>query len=180
MARANLGKLCHNNWHNREASNKILEVQGRMRASTLSHVRLCDAMDCGPPGSSVHGSLQARILEWVAVSSSRGSSWPRGRTCVSCVGRWILYRCATGAPHREGGRTLTFFGAAAVGRVVSPPWPRLLAFSWGRVSPREAFGSVRAVFDPRDWWVSPAHTGQMPRRSLNITWCTGQLFTART
>ena len=179
MARANPGKLFWSNWHNREASNKILEVQGRMCASTLSHVKLCDAMDCGPPGSSVHGSLQARILEWVAISSSRGSSWPRGRTCVSCIGRWILYRCATGAPHREGGRTLTFYGAAAVGRV-SPPWPRLLAFSWGRVSPREAFGSVRATFDPRDWWVSPAHTGQRLRRSLNITWCTGQLFTPRT
>ena len=38
---------------------------------------LCDPMDCSPPGSSVHGVLQAKILEWVAISSSRGSSWPR-------------------------------------------------------------------------------------------------------
>ena len=38
---------------------------------------LCDPMDCSPPGSSVRGILQARILEWVAVSSSRGSSRPR-------------------------------------------------------------------------------------------------------
>ena len=38
---------------------------------------LCDPMDCGPPGSSVHGILQARILVWVAVPSSRGSSLPR-------------------------------------------------------------------------------------------------------
>ena len=37
----------------------------------------CDAMDCNPPGSSVHGILQARILEWVAMSSSRESSQPR-------------------------------------------------------------------------------------------------------
>ena len=37
----------------------------------------CNPMDCSPPGSSVHGILQARILEWVAVPSSRGSSWPR-------------------------------------------------------------------------------------------------------
>ena len=37
----------------------------------------CDPMDCRPPGSSVHGVLQARILEWVAISFSRGSSWPR-------------------------------------------------------------------------------------------------------
>ena len=55
----------------------------------LSHVWLCDSS-----GSSVHGIFQSRILEWVAISYSRGSSWPRGWTCVSCVsctGRWILY-----------------------------------------------------------------------------------------
>ena len=41
---------------------------------------LCDPMDCGPSGSSVHGILQARILEWVAIPFSRGSSKPRDRT----------------------------------------------------------------------------------------------------
>ena len=41
-------------------------------------------MDCSPPGSSVHGILQTRILEWVAIPFSRGSSWPRDRTQVSC------------------------------------------------------------------------------------------------
>ena len=51
-------------------------------------------MDCTPPGFSVDGILQARILEWVAISSSRGSSWPRDQTCVSCVagrffGIWV-------------------------------------------------------------------------------------------
>ena len=45
---------------------------------------LCNLMDCGPPGSSAHGILQGRILEWVAISSSRGSSQPRDQTCVSC------------------------------------------------------------------------------------------------
>ena len=43
---------------------------------------LCNPMDCNPPGSSVHGIFQARILEWVAISSSRGSSPPRNRTHV--------------------------------------------------------------------------------------------------
>ena len=46
-----------------------------------------------PPGSSVHGILQARILEWVAISYFRGSSWPRDWTCVSrvsCIGRRVL------------------------------------------------------------------------------------------
>ena len=55
---------------------------------------LCDAMDCSPRGSSVHGILQARILEEVAIAFSRGSSQPRDRTHVSyisCIGRQILY-----------------------------------------------------------------------------------------
>ena len=55
---------------------------------------LCDPTNCGPPGSSVHGILQARILEWVAVPSSRGSSRPRDRTqvsCISCFVRQVLY-----------------------------------------------------------------------------------------
>ena len=48
-----------------------------------SYLILCDPVDCSLPGSSVHGILQARILEWVAMPSSRGSSQPRDRTCVS-------------------------------------------------------------------------------------------------
>ena len=52
-------------------------------------------MDCNPPGFSVHEFLQARILEWVPISSSRGSSRSRNWTCISCIGRWILYHWAT-------------------------------------------------------------------------------------
>ena len=48
-----------------------------------------------PTGSFVHGVFQARILEWAALSSSRGSSWPRDHTCLSCTGRQILYPSAT-------------------------------------------------------------------------------------
>ena len=44
-----------------------------------------DLVDCSPPGSSIHGILQARILEWIAISFSRGSSQPRDRTQVSCI-----------------------------------------------------------------------------------------------
>ena len=46
---------------------------------------LCDPMGCSPPGSSVCGISPARILEWVAISFSRGSSWPRDWTQVSCI-----------------------------------------------------------------------------------------------
>ena len=52
---------------------------------TQSYLILCDPMDCSPPGSSVHGILQARIQEWVAIPFSRGSSWPRDQTQVSCI-----------------------------------------------------------------------------------------------
>ena len=58
------------------------------------------------PGSSVHGSLQARILEWVAIPYSRGSSQPRDRahvSCISCIGRCVLYHCTTwGAAGSQG------------------------------------------------------------------------------
>ena len=46
---------------------------------------LCDSMDCSPPGSSVHGILQVRILEWVAIPSSRGSSHSKDQNPVSCT-----------------------------------------------------------------------------------------------
>ena len=62
-----------------------------------SHVQLfVTAWTISSPGCSVHGIFQARILEWVAVSSSKGSSWPRDQTHVShvsCIGRQLLYHC---------------------------------------------------------------------------------------
>ena len=58
----------------------------------LSRVWLCNPMDCSPPGSTVHGIFQARILEWVAISFSRVSSWPRDWTQVSCIVRRRFYR----------------------------------------------------------------------------------------
>ena len=64
---------------------------------TISHLScptLCHTMDCTPPGSSICGILQAKILEWVTVTSSRGSSQPRDLTSVSYVsyiGRWVPY-----------------------------------------------------------------------------------------
>ena len=53
--------------------------------ATLSCTTLCDPMDCSLPGSSIHGILQARILEWVAIPFYRGSSQPRDGTWVSCI-----------------------------------------------------------------------------------------------
>ena len=62
--------------------------------SLLSYLTLCDPMDCSPPGSSVRGILQTRILKWVAVPFSRGSSRRRDGThisFVSSIGRRVLY-----------------------------------------------------------------------------------------
>ena len=59
---------------------------------------VCDPMDCSLPGFSVHGIVQARILEWIGISCNKGSSQPRDQThvsCIFCVGRQILYYCAT-------------------------------------------------------------------------------------
>ena len=83
----------------------ILPTFFHLRACMLSHfshVRLCDPMDHSPPSSSVPRVLQARILEWVAMPSSRGSSQPRDQTCISyisCIGRQVLYHwCHLGSP----------------------------------------------------------------------------------
>ena len=67
-------------------------------AQSLSCVQLLWPHGCSLTGSSVRGILQARILEWVAISYSRGSSWPRDQApilCISCIGRQILNHCAT-------------------------------------------------------------------------------------
>ena len=58
-----------------------------------------DSLNCSPPSSSVHGISQARILECIAISFSRGSSWSKDQTYVSCIGRWVLnYWSSQGSP----------------------------------------------------------------------------------
>ena len=60
----------------------------QVKLKSLSHVRLCGPMDCSLLGSSI---LQARILEWIAIFFSRGSSWSRDQAYISCIGRWVHY-----------------------------------------------------------------------------------------
>ena len=84
------------------------KVLGRLRSeiNPCTHLggglvsQLCPTLatpwSCSPPGSSVHGISEARILEWVATSSSRGSSWPRYQTRVSCIaGGFFTYWATT-------------------------------------------------------------------------------------
>ena len=63
-----------------------------------SHPTLCAPVDCSPPGSSVHGTSQARILEWEAISYSRASSQPVDQTHVPRIGKWILNHEPPGKP----------------------------------------------------------------------------------
>ena len=66
---------------------------------------LCDPMDCSLPGFSVHGIFQARVLERVAISFSRGSSWPRDRPQVSCIAGRCFTLWATREYYKNGLRT---------------------------------------------------------------------------
>ena len=66
-----------------------------MKVLVTSHAWLCDPMHYSPPGSSIHGILQARILDWVAIPFSRWSSQPRNQTGVSCIAGRFFTVCAT-------------------------------------------------------------------------------------
>ena len=78
--------------HHMQALNKYLfnEYPWECAKFLQSSRTLCDPMDCSSPGSSVHGILQARILEWVAIPSSSGSSQPGDGTRLSWVDRRVL------------------------------------------------------------------------------------------
>ena len=85
------------NLPNRKMANETSLVH-RKASESVSHwscPTLCDLMDYSPPGSSVHGISEARILEWGAVSFSRGSSPPRDGTWVSCIAGWFFMVWAT-------------------------------------------------------------------------------------
>ena len=71
-----------------------------MRARAQSCLTLCDPMSCSPPGSSVHGILQVRTLEWVAISASRGFSWSRNQTTSPAPPALASGFCTTVPPER--------------------------------------------------------------------------------
>ena len=94
------GFLIH--WEKNQKSNSVgyqdISPLCRVAQSCLT---LCDTVTCGPPGSFVHRIILARILEWVVISYSRGSSWIRDQIHVSwgsCIGRQILFPESPGKP----------------------------------------------------------------------------------
>ena len=88
---------CHEDYIRWYIGNPQKSAFFSLSSSMLSHVWLFvgKPMDCSPPGFSVHGISQARVLEQVSISFSRGSFWPRDWTpisCIPCISRWLLYQ----------------------------------------------------------------------------------------
>ena len=109
----NLPHLFHPSWERLGIS-----TNGCMPPQSLQLCpALCDPMDCSPPGSSVHGFIQSRILKWVAMPSSRQSSWPRDWTCVSYISctDWRFFTTRT-----------TWVPMSLLRNLLSIPWPSLL------------------------------------------------------
>ena len=123
---------------------------------TQSCLTLCDPLDCSPPGSSVHGILQARISGWVAYPFSSGSSQPRDWTQVFCIAGGFFTSWAT----REA---LIIVACCNIMCFViqlcltlcdpmdcSPPDPSVHGILQARILERVAMSSSRASFQPRD------------------------------
>ena len=122
-------------------------------------------MDCSPPGSAVSGILQARILEWVAISFSRVSSQPRDWTCVSFTGRQVLYHWGS----REALSVCSVrWGPREAPSICSVHWgtreaPSICSVRWG---PREALSSCSVHWGPREALsICSMHWG--PREALS-------------
>ena len=98
---------------------------------TQSCLALCDPMDYSLPGSSVHGTFQARVLEWVAISFSRGSSQPRDWTGVSHIARRRFTIWATREALSQYYKTL-FLISVAVPWITSPESYNLIMNAWNK------------------------------------------------
>ena len=85
------GLACCSPWGRKE-SDMTEQLNWTEVLIALSYVWFCNPMDSSPPGSSIHGILQARILKWVAMSSSRGSSWPRDQTQISHIAGRLCFQ----------------------------------------------------------------------------------------
>ena len=126
---------------------------------------LCNPMDCSLPGSFVHRILQARILENVAMPSSRGSSWPRTQTRVSCIGRWVLYhQWHLGSPFNQLHAVLSrsFVSDSLWWHGL---WPARLLCPWDSPGKNIEVGfmpSSRASPPPRDWTQVSCIAGYTP------------------
>ena len=112
-------------------------------------------MECGPTGSFVHRILQARILEWVALPSSRGSSWPRDQTHISCIAGWFFTCWATWQVPSYCGRNYYFLLRFLVlfffffSQVTCGYW--VTFFGQQNMSPNEVYHSSTEAF--KNWYA---------------------------
>ena len=117
---------------------------GKEKESEVTHLcpTLCNLMDCSLPGSSVHGILQARVLEWVAISLSRGSSQPRDRTLASHIaGRRFTVWATRETVHHRGLECKSRKSRATWSNRKIWPWSTKWSRSKAnRVLPRECAG----------------------------------------
>ena len=141
-------------------ANKQAGLVERKMLVTQSCLTLCDLMDCSPPGSSVHRILQARILEPVAISFSRRSSWPRDRAWVSCIAGGFFTIWATRQAQWKGKFAL-FQKLKTVQRptpLTDNQWARAFR-SWGRGYVKEQHSQLwsswnwSSVVWPMSFWL---------------------------
>ena len=127
---------------------------------------LCDPRDYSPPGSSVHGILQAKVLEWVAISSSRRSSWPRDQTCisfVSCFGRQVPHcECHLGNHSAfSGNRTmLSSWRTTLIPLSLRVFQMVLTPTGWGRTCDTDQTNQNIQSSGQSDWWKTGHMTHQ--------------------
>ena len=127
---------------------------------------LCNPMDCSLPGSSVHGILQARILEWVAIAFSRGSFWPRDQILVFCTALQADSLSSEPPGKPDGGRVSWCFKCALDMNLQGKLWSALLQ---KRAEPMKIYGrgnmgSHRGL--PRGSDIELIPTGQVDRWTL--------------
>ena len=137
-----------------------------------SCLTLCDPMDCTPPDSSVHGILQARILEWVAMPSSKGSSWPRDQTCLLPLLHWqvdSLPLSHQGSPQMratsykmlEGFQTWGFYQVPFIHQKLQPWSPS--SFCWRHVTKWDTYAWLEVM-----WLTQPVQSHIPRERTVSI------------
>ena len=97
-----------------------------------SCLTLCDPMDCSLSGSSIHGIFQARVLEWIVISFSRGSSWPKNRTQVSRIaGRcFTVWATREAKLNKQGDNIQPWYTPFPIWNQSAVPYPVLTVASW--------------------------------------------------
>ena len=120
---------------------------------TQSCPTVCDPMDCSLPGSSVHGIFQARILEWVAIPFSRGSSWPRDQTWDSCIaGRFFTVWDTSEAPGKCAHRGKTMWGHSGKAAIRKPRRANPASTLMMNFQPPELWERSSLLFSPLNLW----------------------------